>query len=81
MGLIAREIEKNGISTMTVTLLPETTNALGVPRSIYFPNKLGNPIGRPNQKDEQYAALIQCLEAFEEVNVGEMLTGTNQTDH
>jgi hypothetical protein len=80
VGLIARELEKSGISTMTVTLLPETTNALGVPRSIYFPNKLGNPIGRPNRKEEQYAALMQCLDAFDEVNVGEMVTGTTRNE-
>jgi hypothetical protein len=75
VGLIALELEKRGISTITVTLLPETTQALGVPRSIYFPRKLGNPIGRPNRKEEQLYALKQCLDALVQAKKGEMITG------
>ncbi|WP_408006427.1 hypothetical protein ACJROX_17185 [Pseudalkalibacillus sp. A8] len=76
MGLIARELEKQGIATITVTLLPETTNAMGVPRSIYFPNKLGSPIGRANRKEEQYSAMLQCLDALSKAKKVEMITGT-----
>ncbi|WP_261134461.1 hypothetical protein [Bacillus sp. Marseille-Q3570] len=70
-------MEKAGISTVMVTLLPETTTALGVPRSVHFSRKLGNPIGRPNQKEEQYSALLQCLDAFNKAKKGEMITGTS----
>ncbi|WP_108022176.1 hypothetical protein [Melghirimyces profundicolus] len=73
MGLIAHELERKGISTVMVTLLPESTRELGVPRSVFFPHKLGAPIGRPGQPDEQYQALLQCLDAFETATRGEMI--------
>jgi hypothetical protein len=59
------------------TVLPETTKALGVPRSVYFPRKLGIPIGRPGQKEEQYSAVLQCLDALKKAKKGEVITGKN----
>lgn len=57
-----------------ITLLPDATKELGVPRAIYFPNKLGSPIGRPNNKDEQYNALKLCFDALLIAKKGEMIS-------
>lgn len=74
MGLVAREVEKQGISTIMVSLLPEATRELRVPRAIYFPNKLGAPIGKPGDKQEQEQALRLCLAAVTKVQRGEIIT-------
>lgn len=80
MGLIARELEKQGITTIMVTLLPDITKELGVPRAIYFPNKLGSPIGRPNQKEEQYDALRLCLETAAQAKKGGIIQASGIQD-
>jgi len=48
---------------VTVTLLPEVTRELALPRTVYFPNKLGAPLGRPGDRRSQARALATCLEA------------------
>lgn len=45
--VIAREVEAAGLTTATVTLLPELTQIVGVPRSLAAKFPLGAPCGDP----------------------------------
>ncbi len=58
---------------MTVTLLPEVTAELSLPRTVYFPNRFGAPLGRPGDPASQAAALAKCLEAARAPERGTML--------
>ena len=72
MGLVARAIEERGIATVMVTLLPEATRKLGVPRALHFPRPLGTPIGRPGDRQAQGRDLELCLEVAAKSGAEEM---------
>lgn len=48
VGLIQAEIERNGIATVSISLLKEVTEILKPPRSLFMPFKMGYPLGEPN---------------------------------
>jgi D-proline reductase (dithiol) PrdB len=45
VGLIQAEIERHGITTASITLLPELTRAIQPPRALSVPFPLGYPLG------------------------------------
>jgi hypothetical protein len=47
VGLIQAEIERLGIPTASITLLPEVTRAVRPPRALSLPYPLGYPLGAP----------------------------------
>lgn len=49
MGLVQRTIEAAGIPTVSVTMLPEITRRVGVPRAILARHPLGHPFGMPGE--------------------------------
>lgn len=61
VGLIAGEIERNGITTVSVTLLREVTEKVRVPRALFFSFPLGYPLGRPGDPAFQMALIRQTL--------------------
>jgi hypothetical protein len=48
VGLIQAEIERRGIATASITLLPEVTRAVRPPRALSVPFPLGYPLGSPD---------------------------------
>jgi hypothetical protein len=50
VGLIQREIEKQGIPTISVTFSLEIAKKVKPPRAVHFGFPLGHPFGFPNQK-------------------------------
>jgi len=62
VGLIQREIEKAGIPTISVTLSPEITRKVNVPRAIDFGFPLGHPFGFPDQEFLRRRLLALLLE-------------------
>ncbi len=48
VGLIAEALERRGIATTSITMLPEITRKVGVPRALSVPYPLGYPLGRPD---------------------------------
>lgn len=64
------------MATIMATLLLDATQELGVLRASYLQNKLGSPIGRPNNKEEQYHALQLCLDAAATAKKGEIITAS-----
>jgi hypothetical protein len=61
VGLIQAEIERRGISTASITLLPEVTRAVRPPRALSVPYALGYPLGAPDDPPLQRKLLRTLL--------------------
>ena len=53
VGLIQAELERLGIATASVTMLPEVTRAVCPPRALAVPYALGFPLGAPGDAELQ----------------------------
>lgn len=62
MGLVQRVLEASGISTVALSMIPELTRAVGVPRLAGISYPMGRPLGRPHDADGQRAVLRATLE-------------------
>lgn len=54
-------IEKAGIATVSVTLLPEVTRRVAPPRALAVDRPLGYPMGAPNDSEGQRRILAAAL--------------------
>jgi hypothetical protein len=61
VGLIQGEIERLGIPTASITLLPEVTRAVRPPRALSAPYPLGYPLGAPRDPELQRRILRALL--------------------
>lgn len=61
VGLIAAEIERQGIPTVSISLLKEVTKITKPPRALFVPFKMGYPLGLPDSPDMQYSVIEQAL--------------------
>ncbi|MGH7547594.1 MAG: hypothetical protein ACREMM_05415 [Gemmatimonadales bacterium] len=64
MGLIAREIERAGISTVTLSVVREASVRSPSPRNVFVPFRLGRIFGEPGADVQQRAVLVATLGAF-----------------
>ena len=62
MGLVQRVLEASGIPTVTLSLIPDLTRAVGVPRIAGISYPFGRPLGRLHDADGQRAVLRAMLE-------------------
>jgi hypothetical protein len=62
VGLVQRVLEASGIPTVTLSLIPDLTRAVGVPRIAGISYPFGRPLGRPHDADGQRAVLRAMLE-------------------
>ena len=62
MGLAQAEIERRGIVTASITMLPEITRKIRVPRALEVPYPLGFPLGTANDPAGQRAVLTAVLD-------------------
>ncbi len=53
VGLIQRQIEYAGITTVSISLLREITEKTRPPRALFVPFPLGYPLGEPNNIELQ----------------------------
>jgi hypothetical protein len=67
VGLAAREIEKAGMSTVVLSVMPEVTAATGAPRVVGVSRPPGCPLGDPGDAGGQRAVLRAALEALEHI--------------
>jgi len=63
VGLIQRQIEYTGITTVSISLLREITEKTRPPRALFVPYPLGYPLGEPNNADLQ-TRIIQAAFAL-----------------
>ncbi len=69
VGLIQAEMERRGISTASITLLPEVTRAVRPPRALSVPFPLGYPLGAPDDPELQRKLLRALLALTREDDV------------
>ena len=62
MGLVQRVLEASGIPTVALSLIPDLTRAVGVPRLAGISYPFGRPLGNPHDADGQRAVLRAMLE-------------------
>ena len=67
MGLLQREIEAAGLTTITLSSLPDLTASVSVPRLAAIEHPLGRPFGQPGDREGQMAVLRATLQALEEM--------------
>jgi hypothetical protein len=61
VGLVARVLEAKGIPTVALSMIPDLTRAVGVPRLAGLSYPMGQPLGRPHDADGQRAVLHATL--------------------
>lgn len=67
MGLVQREIEAAGFSTISLSTIPELTASAGAPRIAAIEHPFGVTMGRPGDAAGQLAVLRAALRALEEM--------------
>ena len=65
VGLIQAELERRGIRTASITMLPEVTEKVRPPRALAVPYPLGYPLGRPSDPLLQRRILMQLLRVLQ----------------
>ena len=68
MGLVQREIEAAGFSTISLSMMPELTKSAGVPRMAAIEHPFGLTLGMPHDTVRQLAVLRATLHALEEIS-------------
>jgi hypothetical protein len=67
VGLVQRKIEAAGMSTITLSSIPDLTSAVGVPRLAAIEYPLGYLLGQPGDREGQKAVLRATLQALTEM--------------
>jgi hypothetical protein len=62
VGLVQNIFEVSGFSTVALSMIPELTRAVGVPRLAGISHPMGRPLGQPHDADGQRAVLRATLE-------------------
>ena len=64
MSLVARHLEANGIPTLIIGSAIDVVQHCGVPRYLHSDFPLGNPCGKPYDKDMQRCIIGQGIDMF-----------------
>src|SRR4026207_1635093 len=62
VGLVQRVLEAKGFPTVALSMIPDLTRAVGVPRLAGISYPMGRPLGRPHDPDGQRAVLRAMLD-------------------
>jgi hypothetical protein len=62
VGLVQRVLEASGIPTVALSMIPDLTRAVGVPRLAGIGYPMGQPLGRPHDAEGQRAVLRSMLQ-------------------
>lgn len=65
MGLVARHLESNGLPTVILGAAWDIVTHCGAPRFAFLDFPLGNPCGRPFDRDMQAEVLSTAVDLFE----------------
>ena len=61
MGLVARFLEENGMSTILLTMTPEFNREIGIPRIAAIEHPYGRVVGEVNHAEGQRLVLLETL--------------------
>jgi hypothetical protein len=65
--VLARTLEKAGLSTILVTNMPFWAEKIGVPRTLAVEFPFGHTLGQPKNVEQQMRVLQQAIQGFEEI--------------
>jgi D-proline reductase (dithiol) PrdB len=65
VSLVARVLEAGGICTVTYTNARDIAASAGNPRQIFVNYPLGNPAGRPHDRENQRSVMCEGLKLLE----------------
>jgi len=68
VGLVQREIEAAGISTVTLSSIWAFTSSVGAPRIAAIEHPQGRPVGRPGDVSGQRAVVRAALRVLQDAN-------------
>jgi hypothetical protein len=66
VGLVAAELERQGIATVVLQLLREVAERVRPPRALFVPFPHGYPMGKPEDPAQQHAVLEAALHILED---------------
>jgi hypothetical protein len=66
VGLVAAELERQGIATVAIQLLREVAERVRPPRALCVPFRHGYPLGAPGDAQLQHAVLEAALRMLED---------------
>ncbi|MFL6202239.1 MAG: hypothetical protein ACJ76J_23960 [Thermoanaerobaculia bacterium] len=66
MSLVAAELERQGISTVTLILLRKVAEEVRPPRALFVPFPHGYPLDRPDDPPRQHAVIEAALSLLED---------------
>ena len=66
VGLVAAELERQGISTVVVNLLRWVTEKVRPPRALCVPFRHGYPLNAPNEPQKQHEVLAAALSLLQD---------------
>ncbi len=69
MGLIQREIEKQGIPTIGVSIVRQYSEKVKPPRTVFLRWPFGHPFGEPFNAAQQRVVLAEALRALTTIAV------------
>ena len=69
VGLLSGAIERENISTVSISLLREVTSILHPPRALFVPFPLGFPLGEPHNPTLQHNVIRVALSLLERTDV------------
>ncbi len=66
VGLVAAELERQGISTVAIQLLREVAIRVQPPRALFVPFRHGYPLDAPGAPKRQHAVIEAALRVVED---------------
>jgi hypothetical protein len=64
VGLVARSLEEEGFSTVVLSMTPEFSREIGIPRVAAIEYPYGRPVGNCHDREGQRAVLLEALSVF-----------------
>jgi hypothetical protein len=69
VGLVAAELERQGISTVAIQLSRRVAEKVRPPRALTVPFRHGFPLGIPDDAEFQQAVILSALRMLEDPNL------------
>jgi len=66
VGLVAAELERQGVSTVALQLLRKVAKRVRPPRALFVPFRHGYPLADPNAPPRQHAVIEAALRMLED---------------
>ena len=67
--LVQADIEREGITTVSISLLREVATALQPPRALFVPFPMGYPLGAPHNAALQHRVIAAAFDLLERNDV------------